>query len=263
MEGYVLDAQLAPRSQGERELAKRHLEALNDQFTPLDLLLFDRGYPSREMIALLSQGKAKYLMRVSKSFLTEIDNRTSDDFIIQIEHESKLYPVRVVAVTLPSGEVETLLTNLDAEAFAKEEFLALYALRWDVETVIDRIKNRLQIEKFSGKMPMSVEQEFYAVMLLFNLATMLAVEATEKLERKHAGKNLKYHYVANYNQLIGNLKDELPSLVLETSDRKRNKIYAKLRDRALSKPCPVKPGRSFPRPGYPRPRHKKFLRDAF
>jgi len=263
MEGYVLDAQFAPRSEGERELAKRHLEALKDQFTPLDLLLFDRGYPSKEMIALLSQGKAKYLMRVSKSFHPDIDNRTSDDFVIQIEHESKSYPVRVVAVTLPSGEVETLLTNLDAKAFAKEEFLALYALRWGVETAFDRIKNQLQIEKFSGKTPVSVEQEFYAVMLLLNLATMLAAEATEELERRHAGKDLKYRYVANYNLLIGSLKDELPSLILETSDRKRNKLYAKLRDRALCKPCPVKPGRSFPRPGYPHPRHKKFLRDAF
>lgn len=263
MDGYVLDAQLAPRSQGERVLAKRHLDALADQLTSQDILLFDRGYPSNEMVALLSQGKAKYLMRVPKSFHTEIDNRTSDDFIIQIEHDSKDYPARVVAVTLPSGEAETLLTNLDAKAFATEDFLALYALRWGVETAYDRIKNQLQIEKFSGKTPLSIEQEFYAVMLLLNLATMLAVEATEELARKHAGKNLKYRYVANYNLLIASLKDEFPRLVLETSERKRNKLYAKLRARALSKPCPVKESRSFPRPGYPRPRYKKFLRDAF
>lgn len=263
MEGYVLDAQFAPRCQGERELAIRHLKALKDSFTARDILLFDRGYPSHALIALLEQGKAKYLMRVSKSFHADIDNRTSDDFIIWIKHEKKSYPVRVVAVMLPTGEMETLLTNLDANAFATEEFLALYALRWGVETVIHRIKNRLQLEKFSGKTPVSIEQEFYAVMLLFNLATMLAVETTEELERKHAGKNLKHRYVANYNLLIASLKDELPRLVLENSERERNKIYAKLKRRALIKPCPVQPGRSFPRPDYPRPRRKKFLRDAF
>lgn len=263
MDGYVLDAQIAPRCDSEREIAKRHLDALNEQFTSEDILLFDRGYPSHEMIALLSEGKAKYLMRVSRSFHAAIDHRTSDDFTIEIPYKRKTYTVRVVALLLPTGEVETLLTNLDAQAFATDEFLALYALRWGVETVIDRIKNRVQLEKFSGKTPVSIEQEFFSAMLLLNLATMLAQEATEELELKHAGKNLKHRYVANYNLLIASLKDELPLLLLETSDRKRSKLFAKLRRRALLKPCPVQPGRSFPRTGYPRTGFKKFLRDAF
>lgn len=263
LDGYLLDARIATRRESERLLADAHLDALSEHLTAQDILMMDRGYPSKALLAKLSGGKARYLMRVSCSFQAEIDRRTGDDIVIEMQHKQQSFRVRVVTITLKTGEAETLLTNLDETEFETEAFGALYAMRWGVETVIGRIKNRLQLERFSGKTSASIEQDFYGAVLLLNLATMLAAQASQTLAKKQAGKALKYQYMPNYNLLVGSLKDALPDLLGPMSDRKRRKLYQKLQRRSLQKPSPLKPGRAFPRGDSSHARIKQALRDAF
>lgn len=263
LDGYLLDARIATRRESERLLADAHLDTLSEHLTAQDILMMDRGYPSKALLAKLSEGKARYLMRVSSSFQAEIDQRTGDDIVIEMWHAQQTFVVRVVTITLETGEVETLLTNLDTTEFDTEAFGSLYAMRWGVETVINRIKNRLQLERFSGKTSASIEQDFYGAALLLNLATMLAAQAAQELAKKQADKALKYRYTPNYNLLVGCLKDALPDLLSPMSERKRMKLYRKLQRRSLQKPSPVKHGRAFPRGDSSHARIKQGFRDAF
>ena len=72
----IIDAQMDSFAVGERVLAKRHLEVFEAYRRKKDLIIFDRGYPSKELIAMLSEKKMKFLMRVQKSFSQLIDEST-------------------------------------------------------------------------------------------------------------------------------------------------------------------------------------------
>lgn len=67
LNGVVVDAIIAPCNASERDLAVEHLENLQTIKEP-DLVLFDRGYPSANMIDKLEKGGFQYLMRCDDSF---------------------------------------------------------------------------------------------------------------------------------------------------------------------------------------------------
>lgn len=70
-----------------------------------------------------------------------------------------------------------------------EEFKGLYFKRWGIETKFDELKNKFQIENFSGIKPVIIEQDFYAILLLSNIASIFEQEAQEELKEKNE-KNL-------------------------------------------------------------------------
>ena len=91
-----------------------------------DIVIFDRGYPSRGMIAALTGMGCKYLMRLQDSCFKGIKENPSNDFRITVSTKTDTYSVRVVRVILKSGEVETLITNLSENEFSADDFLDLY-----------------------------------------------------------------------------------------------------------------------------------------
>ena len=74
--------------------------------------------------------------------------------------------LRAIRFMLDSGEEELLITNIDEKRVQTHEFKALYFKRWGIETKFDELKNKLQLQKFTGDTPLSVEQDFYATMYL-------------------------------------------------------------------------------------------------
>ena len=88
--------------------------------------------------------------------------------------------LRVLQIHLKDSEnndiIEILLTNIFEDDFTPEEFKELYHLRWGIETKYDDIKNKLEIESFSGTSPLAVRQDFFATMFLNNLASMMIAE---------------------------------------------------------------------------------------
>jgi hypothetical protein len=83
----------------------------------------------------------------------------------------------------------------------------LYFYRWPVETKFDVVKNKLELENFSGRTEDAVLQDFWACMHLANIAAIAKDEANDLVKEQHAGKDNKYVYIPNLNQLIGSLKD--------------------------------------------------------
>ena len=149
-------------------------------------------------------------------------------------------------VILKSGEIETLITNLSEDEFSADDFLDLYFLRWGIETTYDTLKNKLLIEKFSGRSPVAVLQEYYAMMFVLNcIAAMSATVNRKLLSRK---TDCKYQYRANVNLMIGYFKYRLSAMLLfagKTFDICRQLILL-----CLKQPVPMIKGRSAPRPEF-------------
>ena len=90
------------------------------------VFLFDCGYPSKEMIETILRAKAHFIIRAKRKFNADVDAAPMGSSVIIAEG----IRLRVVKFVLPSGQTETLITDL----FDMEEspFQELYFLRWPV-----------------------------------------------------------------------------------------------------------------------------------
>jgi hypothetical protein len=273
LNNLTLHASINHYKSNERSLALEHINEvskLNDlldnaSFTK-DLLLFDRGYQSLPMLAFLHKKEKHFIMRVSNQFLNEVRaviNAELRDAIIDIPvfgrwreihpdfqdfmnklNKDMILKVRVLNFDLNNGKRETIITSLlDQEQFTYEEIFKLYGLRWNVEEGYKYYKIIAEIENFSGKSKIAVEQDFYSTILTCNFCSILMQEAQDELEEK--GLKGKYKYKINRNILIGVLKDELIDILL--SDCDLDEYCESLKNRIKKNLIPVRPNRSFPR----------------
>ncbi|MBU3131942.1 IS4 family transposase [Clostridium gasigenes] len=195
----MIDSIIDSKKCGERSLATQNIFNMLSIIRDTDkiITIFDRGYISIEMLLMMTDTPIKYLFRLpSKTFRKEQQSMQSNDEIIDIELTSaRLYnlnepilkekgkqlkkiKIRMVKITLSTGKVECLLTNLyDNDEFSTEEIGQLYYKRWGIEQAFDVIKNKLNIENISGQKKLIVEQDFYAQMLVFNMAEDLRRDA--------------------------------------------------------------------------------------
>jgi hypothetical protein len=223
-----------------------------------ELILFDRGYPSFELIRGLLERKIHYVMRAREKFSKAIDGLGCGDRVIELTHGKERVPVRVVKFRLPSGTVETLITDITDTRYGADGFKALYFKRWPVETKYDQIKNKLEIENFSGELPDNIRQDFYAAMILTNLAAEFLRGAQEAADEERQGKENKWRYKVNVNHAIGVLKDRLIQALLIDDHKKRTKKFGEVIKLLGKRVIPVRPNRSLPRTI---PRKAKFHRN--
>ena len=241
---YVIDAQIGSIGISERDYAIKNLAHFSSICDEKDIVIFDRGYPSRDMIAVLSEMGCKYLMRLQDSCFKGVKENSSNDFLITVSTKTNIYSVRVVRVLLKSGEVETLITNLSEDEFSANDFLGLYFLRWGIETIYDTLKNKLLIEKFAGRSSTAVLQEYYATMFVLNCIAAMSATVNRKLLSSKA--DCKYQYRANVNLMIGYFKYRLSAMLLFAE--KSLDICRQLILLCLKQPVPIIKGRSAPRP---------------
>ena len=117
-----------------------------------------------------------------------------------------------------------LLTNLPQNILDGYEIADLYRDRWEIEVNYDRLKNKMEIENYSGKLEQTIKQDFYSSIYIFNLAMILKNNIQKHLERKNKKKREKENkeYRTNINTLIGRIKNKL--LDLFTSDNEEMKM---------------------------------------
>jgi hypothetical protein len=157
----IMDAKLVPVSGNERELAEEHLEALVglESFKAgHELVIFDRGYPSHELINSLQGKEIAYVMRIQKGFIRKRDMPGARDGWADLGKSG--LRVRVIRIPLKSGEVETLITNLGEDQLEYEAFAELYHHRWGIETKYQTVKQKLELENFSGRLVDNIKQDF-------------------------------------------------------------------------------------------------------
>ena len=98
--GYVIDAQIGSIGISERDYAIKNLAYFSSICDDKDIVIFDRGYPSRDMIAALARMGCKYLMRLQESCFKGVKENPSNDFRITVSTKTDTYSVRVVRVLL-------------------------------------------------------------------------------------------------------------------------------------------------------------------
>ena len=251
LNNVVVDAQIEPLSTDERTLALRHIKNLGkSRRFDKELAIMDRGYASFDLIEELKNEKISFLMRVKRGFNQDIDAQTNADGTGILRKKGRRdIKVRVIRFVLDSGETEVLITDIFKRNMGVGAFKKLYFLRWPVETKYDEVKNKLQIENFTGNSKKAIEQDFYAAMYLANIAAAARWEAQARVDAEREGKNNKYEYHVNVNHEIGVLKDRLIyALTLDDPANEIEKILRLLPKRV----CPVKPGRSTVRNKSPR-----------
>ena len=71
-----------------------------------------------------------------------------------------------MSVRLSPYELEVLITSLiDEKLYPISTFKEIYNLRWGVESYYGIIKERLNLENFSGRTVLSIKQDFHATLL--------------------------------------------------------------------------------------------------
>lgn len=244
LNNIMLDIQIAPYASDERELAKKNLLALKEKLKNKKfLIIFDRGYPSIDMLSFLDNNGFKYLIRAQDStYSKEKREMKSDDEIVKIKlsrdrltgkmdketydklKEKKYYQTRIVKYELSTGTTEWLLTNLEKKEFDSTEIGELYFKRWKIEICFNTLKNKLQIENISGKKNLTALQDIYCTMVVYNM--IATIEFIMKDEDINKEEN-KYDYKINENILIGAFKDLLIEIII-TENPKKIKQYNEL-----------------------------------
>ena len=228
----------------ERNCAIEHLDNYNNLFTDKEKTLFilDRGYPSSTLITKFEELNFKYLMRCRTKFNLLIDSKAigCDESIVL--HGNK---IRVVKWLLPSGQLETLITN-DYE-HTSEELKILYFKRWGEECVFKTLKDRFHLENFTGKTENSVRQDFWATILAATMLMVMEEEVNIEIREERKDKNNKYEYQVNRNIFVGILRNDLIYAFSGNSPRIVHGRMKKVVKKASKFVCPIKPGRTTER----------------
>ena len=226
---FIMEANFSPLNVSERDHAQNHIEQVSKIIDLKDsVFIMDRGYASQELIELL--------FRLRTKFNTEIDALPLGSHIITMYDDVK---VRIVKFTLPSGEIETLLTNLfDLD---ESEFKDLYFKRWRIEVKYDVVKNKLEMPCFSGFSENVIMQDFWISMYLANMAAIAKNEADEKIKEERLDKDNKYEYQTNVNTLIGSMRDRLADAVFTRNPAQRQKKLERIILEIQKSVVPIRP----------------------
>ena len=222
---HILTAKIVETTVNEIDLAIEHLENLRQRLDITKLItIYDRGYPSIELMTKIIDLNSKFLIRLPKNvFIHQIKQMKSNDEIIQInminsrlnnfddenlkEKARKMgrLEIRIALVDIGKDEPEILATNLTPEEFTTEDLKELYKKRWTVETGFDRLKNLIEIEDFSGIRRPIIEQDFYAHLFVYNLAMTIKNQAENNITRTPRNKEEKIIYQSNFAKITGNI----------------------------------------------------------
>lgn len=252
---FVIDGSLTSLSIGEHKLALSHLNFS----TVGDLIIYDRGYPSFNLIFEHFERNIDFLIRTKKDFNSVTrkfyESGLNSDIV-------KFYPgkntklsdkpysrntyreVRLVRVELPSGEAEILITSLiDTYNYPNSIFKQLYFMRWGVETFYDEFKNKIKTENFTGYSQHSILQDFYAGLFVSNVQSLIVGDLNNELVAET--EDMKYQYKVNTNLSYGFLKNRIIELFLSNKDM--STITNELRKLFKRHTVPIRPNRKYNR----------------
>ena len=216
----IIKAAVSGFSVGERALAIEQVRQLKPVANALYLL--DRGYWSPELVLGIIENGQRFLMRLASN---------TGNTVLTDEGGNPIN-LRRYSFMLPSGTVETLLTNIPAHEMSDDELSCLYAKRWGIETKYLELKDRLQIDSFSGESINTVLQDIYATLYISNLVAFICFEVDESLNRQESDS--KYERKAKRTLCISALRERFIHLCLIDDPNIRNQALQRLFDDLMS-----------------------------
>ena len=231
------------------------------------VITLDRNYPSiSSFIKMIDNGTYFVVRLKSSDFKAEQQSMSSDDADVdiqltrnrrnnnkgtdneQIVMSRDSFPLRLVKVWLDEDKkgYEVLATNLPRDLFPAECFGELYHFRWGVETAFQTLKDRLQIENFTGTKPILLEQDIYSTIYVSNIAEDIARDV-EKEQADHLKNDYKHRMAVNRTVCIGILKNDLIYILLEKDRQKQDELFQRIYDEISNNIVPVRPDRKYNR----------------
>lgn len=265
----TLDAQIAPLAKGERELLDMHLGYLQQG----DLLLLDRGYPSIRLLYQLYSTGIEFCIRLgehswvkARQLVESGDKEQVVEFELPPKDLAELaeYPAiaieklrfRLVKIELPDGGIEILCTSLmDCEKYTYQELAELYHYRWNVEEAYKLLKCRTELENFSGKTAIAVEQDFYATVLTMTLCASFAHPIEQKVRQEYkADEKRKHDQKINRTNALATLKGLYIGMFIHKQIEKALAYFDPI---VKSTREIIRPGRKHPRKH--KPKNGKYM----
>lgn len=231
------------------------------------LVTLDRGYPSIPAFLRLIDSETKFVARLKKSdFKQEQRSMLSDDEDVEVAitdarrrkhigtyNEAVLmsresFSIRLVKIWLDrdAGVYEILATNLPRESFPADSIEELYRLRWRIETAYETLKDRLQLENFTGTKPALLAQDIYSTIYVSNVAEDIARDIEQEQE-DHLKNDYKHRMAINRSLCIGLLKSDLIYILLEENPDIKEALMQRLYDEISENIVPVRPDRHYER----------------
>ena len=234
LNGFILDGIIGNYKQAELPLMHQNLDNIQDLIIPeKSIFIFDRGYNAMELYAHIMSINSYFIVRLKdKSYIDERYTIKENDSEIKIKltkdrikkfHNPSLKEeygkeehlnLRILTIELDNGKTETLLTNIFNKEFQIEDFKELYNLRWGIETNYNTMKNRLNIENYSGKKRITMEQDIYSKFLKYNVFQHYENYFNLLINRTQRQKGKLGLFKVNQAHLIRKLKKYLPIMIL-------------------------------------------------
>lgn len=265
----IIDASLHRHKFKEIAAAEEQIavvrETIGDQI-PF-MVTMDRGYPSVPAFLRFIDSGTYFVARLKATdFKAEQQAMQSDDEDVtigltrnrrhnyygtadeDIMNSRDQFNIRFVKVWLDEehSAYEVLATNLPRDTFPAACFGELYHLRWRLETAYETLKDRLQLENFTGTKPTLIEQDIFSTIYVSNIAEDIAREI-EQEQADHLKKDYKHRMAINRNVCIGILKSDLIYALLEKDPAKQDQIFQQIYDEISNNIVPVRPDRHYER----------------
>ena len=184
------------KGNGERAILLEQI----DQLGTKDLLLLDRGFPSRRILFELMARNIPFVIRMTAgkrcdfaevaAFMAVDADDAQVDFAYRDNDAADVLVerLRLVREEDEGGSGCVLVTNLmDGTAFTADDLIQVYRRRWGIETAFKDMKIRYEIEGFHGMTPQLVEQEIIALMFLLLIESLVEEAALASLPRRDQG----------------------------------------------------------------------------
>jgi hypothetical protein len=230
-----------------------------------DITLYDRIYADYSVVAYHAKRGVHFIIRcpTRSSFNVSQELMKSDQMEVQVtlqvskrtkrfvqsHHLPTQVSVRLVKIPLPNGETEVLMTSLlDPSRYSRTALAELYRLRWGVETYFGRLKNQLEVERFSATKQNGILQEIYACILLSTLGSLLSKEVAQSLAHRPSRRAIsrKYRYRPNLTVVCAVTIETLVDLLLSPLPSLES-VLRDLHHLMQQAPTPIRPNRSCQR----------------
>lgn len=256
------DTLIEPKTIGERELASQHIDSV--ELNKQDMLLFDRGYESFWLFSKVTQSGGHFCARMPmrwnevkkfKSASDETDkivtiklNSANKKLCRQHGAAADFIKVRLVKIELESGETEILATSLYESSYSIDFFKELYNLRWQTEENYKVIKCRIRMEKFIGRTPDAIRQEFYARMFMLNITSVIRHEADKQLKQKEQCRKRKnkskVFYKVNFKAALSKIRRTALLMFTAVTEKRTSETIKAIVQKITEDITKVIPGRS-------------------
>lgn len=249
-------ARIGPITTSENALVREvWAEVPNDSLT-----IADRGFQSYMSMLELVGAKTNrhFLFRVKSDTRYEEVEQLADGTVIGLLHPPQHLvrqdpevpgpiEIRIIEYHHSGGEPSRLATTLlDPVAYPASELIELYHRRWDLEIALDELKTHMleRQESLRSKKPDGVYQEFWALLLAYNLVRreMALVAEAEDVEPPRISFRTSFLYIrdfwttgwmvspGNIPRTLTDLREKLSGLVLpERRSERRYPRHVKIK----------------------------------